>query len=424
MKILFLHSHFSGIFRQLATLFAAQPENAIIFFSENMPQDDTKTLVALRSLSPYSRKKNKSTDEKAKQDALARAEYDMQNALARASVGARAVQQLASEGFTPDVIYLSPAMGSSLYLRDAFPHARIICHIDWYYTHSLHAALGSSHSEWSDFAPAHIRNLIQLNALTDCDVAVAASAWQKAQFPPPFLPKIAVLPSGVDTHFFCPLNVHAACNSERKTEANTQAKTKAESITKAEEEIVACSFRGIKEAHGFPLFFHSLLPLLAARPRCRVKLLGTGINPEQRVYIQNALTITLKDAAARVQLLPFCPLEEYKILLQKSTLYVYLTSPFSLSQGIFEAMSCGCLVLASATNAVKELVHHGKNAFLVQGNTSALFARQMIDLLAKKDDFLALREEARKSILTQYSATQCRQKHIALLQRLISSTTK
>ncbi|MCL1889050.1 MAG: glycosyltransferase, partial [Desulfovibrionaceae bacterium] len=90
-------------------------------------------------------------------------------------------------------------------------------------------------------------------------------------------------------------------------------------------------------------------------------------------------------------------------LLQISDLHVYLTKPFILSWSILEAMSCGCLLLASDTEPVREIAQAGRNMLTVPLDDPQALAEQAGEALARKKELVPLREEARRTILENYS---------------------
>jgi glycosyltransferase involved in cell wall biosynthesis len=105
-------------------------------------------------------------------------------------------------------------------------------------------------------------------------------------------------------------------------------------------------------------------------------------------------------------------------LMQVSALHIYLTYPFVLSWSLLEAMSIGCLVLASDTAPVREVIEHGKNGLLTPFFDVEQLARTAADTLEKRAEFAKLREAARETIVMQYDLqTHCLPALITLLEK-------
>jgi glycosyltransferase involved in cell wall biosynthesis len=95
------------------------------------------------------------------------------------------------------------------------------------------------------------------------------------------------------------------------------------------------------------------------------------------------------------------PYRDYLRALQISSAHVYLTYPFVLSWSLIEAMSIGCLVIASDTAPVREVVT-AENGFLVPFFDIDQLASRVIEVLRRPHHFQSLRAQARRTVLEGY----------------------
>ncbi len=91
----------------------------------------------------------------------------------------------------------------------------------------------------------------------------------------------------------------------------------------------------------------------------------------------------------------------YLEVLQISTVHVYLTYPFVLSWFMLEAMSVGCIVVASETTPVQEVIQHGVNGLLVDFFDINQLVQTVLDSKNLEKN-LAMRFEARKTVLDNF----------------------
>jgi len=92
----------------------------------------------------------------------------------------------------------------------------------------------------------------------------------------------------------------------------------------------------------------------------------------------------------------------YINLLQLSSVHVYLTYPFVLSWSLIEAMACGCLIVASATPPVLEVLEDGVNGLTVDFFSHRKLANRIEEALDAPDEMRALRKAARATAVAQF----------------------
>ena len=108
--------------------------------------------------------------------------------------------KLRKTGFVPDMICTTAAMGNSLFLRDIFPESFCVVHAETFSRRDD----GLEGVQKAAPARRRIRNVLHLNSLADCDLAVTSTRYQRDQFPEWLAKDMVVLPRCVDTDFFSP----------------------------------------------------------------------------------------------------------------------------------------------------------------------------------------------------------------------------
>ena len=92
----------------------------------------------------------------------------------------------------------------------------------------------------------------------------------------------------------------------------------------------------------------------------------------------------------------------YLKLLQVSAAHVYLTYPFVLSWSFIEALACGCLVIASSTPPVLEVLRDGVNGLAVDFFAPLQLANRIEQALDVPEEFEGLRRRARATAVSQF----------------------
>lgn len=398
-KILFLHNNFPAQFLHLATALAASPENEVVFIAQSRRPDLQLPRVRFVQVpaQPVPETKNK-------------AEVVLLKMLRTAESYANTMLKLSKDGFYPDLIYDHPGWGGSMYVPDIFPKATRVCFFEWFYTKTADYSFFSKGKERpaTDFASNRQRNLCQLDALRECDLGIVSTWWQHSQFPVEYASKLHVVHDGIDTEFFSP-------------ESESSLQLEGVDLSGATE-IVSYATRGLEPYRGFPQFFKSIPHILAARPGCHVVIMAddkvsySSPRKDGKKWGE-AMRAEVKVDPARVHFVPFSSYEKYRSLLRASSVHVYLTVPFVLSWSMLEAMSCGCLVAASDTAPVREVIRPGENGLLVPFWDHEEMGRSIAEALEKREEYVSIRNAARQTIVDRYALAKLLHQQLLLLDR-------
>jgi glycosyltransferase involved in cell wall biosynthesis len=89
------------------------------------------------------------------------------------------------------------------------------------------------------------------------------------------------------------------------------------------------------------------------------------------------------------------PYQTFRAVLDCSKVHVYLTYPFVLSWSLLEAMAAGCVVVASNTAPVREVIVDGHNGMLVDFFDHHGIAKRIARVLDSVDEYNCLRSAAK-----------------------------
>lgn len=391
MRYLFIHQNFPGQFRHVAKALADDPENEIVGIGDARNLQGRPALhprIRVHGYQPHG-SGNKETHHYLR---------DFEGHIRRGQTVVRLFLKLRDEeGFHPDVVVAHPGWGEGLFLKDAFPNARIVQYFEYYYQ-GTGGDVGFDPefpSTQDDQLRVRIKNSTQLHSLVSCDRGISPTTWQKSRYPTELQHKIEVIHEGVDTNIVKPdPRAWVAINGQR---------------LQAGDEIVTYVARNLEPYRGFHTIIRSLPKLQALRPNAKVIIVGgDDVSygkrlPEWQTYRQRYCG-EVQDRVdwRKVLFVGKLPYADYLRVLQVSAAHVYLTYPFVLSWSMLEAMSAGCLLLASDTAPVKEVIEDSKNGLLVDFFDHDQLASKVAQVIADPARYQPLRDNARRMIIEQY----------------------
>lgn len=397
MHILFVHRAGSGQFASLIANLVAQGDE-VTLITERPAQEQAGVRQLTYAVGEAS----------TQHPALAATDYHLRT-------GEAVAQMMASLKTTdpPDVVIGHTGWGGLLFARDALPDAALMGYCEYYYRSS------GSDLDFGATAPIplaerqriRMRNAAQLLALDTLDAAYAPTQWQRRQYPAAYRQRIAVCHDGIDT---------ALCRPE--PQARFTLPDGRELAPGAP--VVTFVARDLDPYRGYPQFMRAAAILAERDPGLIfVAVGGDGAGygrprDDGRVWREAMLAET--GLADRIVHIPWLPHDELIRLFQVSAAHVYLTVPFVLSWSLLEAMACGCLVVASDTPPVREVVRDGINGLLAPFDDPALLARRIGEALRNAPAMAPLRHAARETIRAGYERERCVDRQIGWIHRLSS----
>ena len=393
MRILFVHKSFPAQFIRLAPYLAAQPGVAVLalgdvaFLHSRRAWFDATGVLGIGY-------------EFSEDDRLADAEVFER----RARAVERAARELGARGLRPDLIIAHASWGEAVYLKQVFDRARLVVYCEWFYNAPTMSDEDIDLAVLHDAQTRQEHNSRIIAALEAADAGWAPTQWQRAQFPPSYHGKIAVIHDGVDTDLITP-------GGKRDGEP-----------------LVTFATRSLVPTRGFHIFMRALPEIQRRRPEARIVIAGSdavayGNARQDGESYRAALLRELNGRLdlSRITFAGMLPYDQYVDLLRRSAVHVYGSFPFVLSWSFIDALAAGCLVVGSRTAPVEEVLRDGDNGLLYEYGSPADLAARVDEALGRSDAD-EIRTRARRTAVERYDwKGVCLPAQLRLIQDVLAS---
>jgi glycosyltransferase involved in cell wall biosynthesis len=327
---------------------------------------------------------------------------------------ARLCEGLKHEGFTPDIVVGHTGWGELLFVKDVWPRVPLLGYFEFFYRSSGSDLDFDREFPFlmEDVLRVRARNATNLLSLDAADWGHTPTKWQRDQYPVEYHPRISIVHEGVNTELVRP-------------DPSVRLWLSGGLSLSCDDQVITYSARKLEPYRGFHVFMRALPQVLAECPKARIVIVGAdgvsyGRPPPGGKSWREHMLAELGDRLdlSRVHFLGWLPYAQYLAVLQISSAHVYLTYPFVLSWGLLEAMAAGCLVIASRTAPVEEVVD-GTNGHLVDFFDGDALARQIASALRDPAAGTPMRETARRFVVERFDLkTVCLPAHLALIRQL------
>ncbi len=400
MRVLFLHQNFPGQFPHIASHLANTPGNQVISIS----QPHAKGLKNVTNVVYQpSRQVTKNIHHYI---------AGLESAVLNGQATAKVMEAIKRKGFTPDAVIGHAGWGETLYAKDVFPDAKLINYFEFFY----HASGADTDfdpefpNSVDDVLRIRTKNSINLLNLQASDAGISPTQWQKSLYPSEFLPKISVIHEGINTELAKPnpKAVFTLPNGKKLT---------------AKDKVVTYVARNLEPYRGFHVFMRALQEICQRQPDCHVLIVGGddisyGRKLDAGLSYREKMLQEVSFDKNRVHFLGKLPYADYLTILQISSAHVYLTVPFVLSWSMLEAMAAECVVIASNTAPVLEIIN-GKNGLLVDFFSPGEIAAKVDEVLSNRKKYALMRKNARETIINKYNVQNSIHQYQHLLETLI-----
>lgn len=245
-----------------------------------------------------------------------------------------------------------------------------------------------------------LRNATQLIELEYCTKGYSPTPYQRSTYPEAYRHKLETLFDGVDARLYCPGEATGHSGLKRTWPEGAK--------------LVTFVSRGLEAFRGFDVFMEVAHRVCCKRDDVHFVVAGrpqTHYGPEA-IHLKDK---PFKDYVlengqydlSRFHFVDWISEEALVDLYRLSDCHFYWTIPFTLSWSFFQALSSGALVLASDSAPVRDVLTDDVNGLMRDPYDVEAMADTLLEVLDNPGRYAALRDNARQTIVEQYSLEVC-----------------
>jgi glycosyltransferase involved in cell wall biosynthesis len=329
----------------------------------------------------------------------------------------------------PDLIVGHSGFGSTLFLSELYPDTPIVNFFEYYYrAHDPDSDMDFREDlNWAvpemKYLRSRCRNAMILLDLQNCDAAYTPTEFQKSRFPDEYLPKLQTIFDGVDRGVY-----HGYDEELRPAPGSRGVRTIAGREVGPDTRVVTYVSRGFESMRGFDVFMKAAKKIYTQYPDVLFFIVGTdriayGGDESYIAPFKSFKEWTLAQDQYDLSKFVFTGRqtpEDLGKLLASGDLHMYLTVPFVLSWSMMDALSCGAVVLGSATAPVKEMIRDGENGLLADFFDTDQMAEKAVAVLRDPAAYRPLGRRAEEIVTRDYSLDAVLPRMLAMYEGAIA----
>lgn len=305
------------------------------------------------------------------------------------------------------IVGRSAGLGSSLFTPVYYPRVPVVSLVDYY----LRAHQNDlADDAWHERPPAYFHwrrsaNAIELLDLEQANLAWTTSDWQRSLFPTEYQDSLFVQHDGVDVRRFSFSAWHSDQTGPRMIAGRSVPDTT---------RVVSFVAQSLERLRGFDRFWTIADALIRSDPNILVVAVGNPIT-RRGLDIEYHNRELLADLKTRH---PLADPDRFWIrgpsstaavqeLLAASDLHIAPSRVYPVARSVFQAMSSGCIVLASDTPPHREVITNARDGFLIDGDDHDSWVRQARAVLNDPAKFRPIGKSAGRLVRERFSHEVC-----------------